>query len=359
MEIVKEHEVKVGQDIWFPASNINFLCRQTNDRIVCEEMLPDYDLRVQLYNAIYEFQGKLFLVPGWARKILVYEIEKKEFHYLTNETLEKYQAMGCKYSVSFIWKDMLYLFCRSAPYIVKIDLATEKIEALNKLSDGQSLETVEVSFGFWFSFTYAIWNECAWLPLVGAPAVIQFALEKNTIQLHRLPIGGGHICKAEKNSFWLYSNAIHKIFLWNCEDGFIDEIDGIDLDGANYEVLLEYDAGILKCWNCKKCIYIDVRTKKIIKEKKEELYSIFHCNECDPETEYKYFETIKKQPIIEDSRFFFENPLSTYIKFLKKEKKKDPMKNEIIETIRGQNIYFWTKGDHDGKAVSERCFGYI
>ncbi len=340
MEIIKEHEVKVGQDIWFPASNINFLCKQTNGRIVCKEMLPDDDIMSQLYKAIYEFQGKLFLVPWRARKILVYEIEKKESHYLVNETLERYQERECKYSVSFIWKDILYLFCRVAPYIVKIDLITEKIEVLSKFVNGEMLGTVEVIFDLWFSTSYVIWSDCAWLPLLGTSAVIQFDLRKNTIQLYRLPIGCGCICKAEKNLFWLYSNRCHKVFQWSCEDGFIDEIDGIDLDGMNYEVILEYDAGILKCWNCKECIYIDVRNKKKIKEKKEELYPVFHCNECDTETEYKYFEAMKKQLIIEDSRFFFENPLSTYIKFLTKEKRKDSIKKDNIEAIEGQKYLF-------------------
>lgn len=343
MEIVKGREVKVGQDSWFPASNINFLCEQTNDRIVCKEMLPDYDIRSQLYKTIYEFQGKLFLVPWRARKILVYEIEKKEFHDLTNETLGRYQERECKYSASFVWKDMLYLFCRVAPYIVKIDLTTEKIEVLNKLADGKTLGTTEVFFDLWFSASYVIWNDCAWLPLLGTPAVIQFNLEKSTIQLYRLSIGCGCICKAEKNLFWLYSNKYHKVFQWNCENGFVDEIDGIDLDGMNCEVILEYDTGILKCQDCEECIYIDVRTRnkvKEIKEKKEELYPVFHCNECDIEAEYKYLETMKKQLILEDRRFFFENPLSAYIKLIKKEKRKDPIKKDTIEAIGGQKYLF-------------------
>ena len=45
MEIVKEYDVEVGRDIWFPASNINFLCKKNNGSIVCKEMLPDYDIR--------------------------------------------------------------------------------------------------------------------------------------------------------------------------------------------------------------------------------------------------------------------------------------------------------------------------
>ena len=167
MDIVKEHEVKVGQDSWFPASNINFLCKQTNGRIVCKEMLPDYDIRSQLYKAIYEFQGRLFLVPWRARKILVYEIGKKEFHDLTNETLEGYQERECKYSVSFIWKDKLYLFCRVAPYIVKIDLTNEKIDMLSHLADGKTLGMTEAVSDLWFSTSYVIWNSCAWLPLLG------------------------------------------------------------------------------------------------------------------------------------------------------------------------------------------------
>lgn len=343
MEVVKEHEVKVGQDIWFPARNINFLCKQTSGKVVCKEMLPDYDIKSQLYMAIYEYQGKLFLVPWRARKILVYEIEKKEFHYLTNEILETYQEKECKYSATVIWKDMLYLFCRVAPYVVLIDLATEKIEVLSKLANGKILGTEEASFDLCFSASYVMWNNCVWVPFFVSPAVIQFSLEKNTIQLHSLPIKCGYICKEEENLFWLYSSRYHKVFRWSCEDGFIDEIDGIDLDGMNYDVIMEYDAGILKCRNSKECIYIDVRTKKKKKEKKEkkeELYPVFCCNECDKEVEYKYFETMKEQPIIEDSRFFFESPLSTYIKFLIKEKRKDLIKKDTIETIGGQKYLF-------------------
>lgn len=343
MDIVKEHEVKVGQDSWFPASNINFLCKQTNGRIVCKEMLPDYDIRSQLYKAIYEFQGRLFLVPWRARKILVYEIGKKEFHDLTNETLEGYQERECKYSVSFIWKDRLYLFCRVAPYIVKIDLTNEKIDMLSHLADGKTLGMTEAVSDLWFSTSYVIWNSCAWLPLLGTAAVIQFDLEKNEIQLYRLPIGCGCICKAEENTFWFYSNKCHKVIQWSCEDGLIDEIDGIDLDGMNCEVILEYDAGILKCQDDKECIYIDVRTKKKIKEKKEELYQypVFHCNECDTETEYKYLEAMKEQLINEDSRFFFENPLSAFIKFLIKEKEMDQIEKDTMEAIGAQKYLLW------------------
>lgn len=340
MEIVKEHEVIVGQDIWFPASNINFLCKQTDGRIVCKEILPDYDIRTQLYQAIYEFGGKLFLVPWRARKIIVYEIEKREFHNLTNEILEGYQERECKYSVSLIWNDMLYLFCRVAPYIVKINLATEKIEMLNRLADEKILGMEKVCFDLWFSTSYVIWDNYVWLPLFGTPAVIQFALEKDTIQLYRLPIGCGCICKAEKNLFWLYSNRYHKVFQWSSEDGFIEEIDDIDLDGANYEIVLEYSAGILRCRNCKECIDIDIRTQKKIKEKKEEQYLMFQCNECDAEAEYQYFETMKKQLIYEDNHFFFANPLSEYINFIKKEQRKDFRNKDTIEAVGGQKYLF-------------------
>lgn len=340
MEIVKECEAKVGQDIWFPASNINFLCRQTDGRIVCEEMLPDYDIRTQLYQAIYEFHGKLFLVPWRARKILVYEIEKKEFHDLVNETLEGYQEKKCKYSVSVVWKNKLYLFCRVAPYIVEINLITEKMEVLSQLADGKILGTTEMHVNLWFSTSYVIWKSCVWLTLLTTPIVVRLSLEENTIQLYRLSIGCGCICKAEKDYFWLYSNRYHKVYKWSIEEGLVDEIGGIDLDGANYTVILEYETGILKCWNCKECIDIDVWSKKKIKQQKEELCPVFNCNECDAEAEYKYYEALKKQLIIENSCFFFKNPLSTYIQFIQKENRKDFIKEETIEAAEGQKYLF-------------------
>ena len=207
MKVIKKCEVDINRKKWFPADNINFLCLQREDKVICKKILPDSDKKSNLYNAVYEYHGNIFLVPWRARQILVFCIQTSQFIVLENDLLRKWREEENKYTASLMLDHYLYLFGSRIPYIVKIDMDTCDIQILNCISgEAETLEEIiKPKEGLYFASNYVVCNSSIWIPMVGKMAIMELQIESGKMQIHEFPMGCNYtICDVDKRTYWIY-----------------------------------------------------------------------------------------------------------------------------------------------------------
>lgn len=345
MEIVKNCAVSVEGVEWFPAQNINFLCQQQGEIITCVDVLPAGRNKCLLYNAIYEFHGKLFLIPWYAQNILVYDIKNSSFFSIENNVLCNWREVEWKYACSLVWDHYIYAFGRCIPYIVKIDMFTNEIMIINEAAEGEikRLDEIEPFKGMYFAHQKAIYGESVWvLSMNRLSMVIELNLKNDMIQCHKLPIGCGAICQAGEGALWLFSRKNNCIVRWDRDQGVTEVINQIDVHSEDGELIFENNNGILECRSNIECIYIDIKSGQRAREKIHNGTKTLKCNECSDEIIYKYFSTIADDTIYSENNLqFLGVPLSIYMKYIKERSGKS--KKERSKINSGENIYLHTK----------------
>ena len=343
MKLIQKCKTNEGEAIWFPADNINLLCQQIDNRAICKAVLPDYDKKIQLYQAIYEYNHNLYLVPWRARWITVYDIQKEKYYFLENDELKLWREIECKYAASMNYKECLYLFGKYIPYIVKINMCTNQIEMFNKITESHInfLKDIKTTSGLIFSQDYEIDNESVWIPLAGTKAILQFQLEGNFMRLYELPISCCTICKAdEKGDFWIYSINYDCIAKWNYEKGIKNVFHSINLHHVCGEASIEFQNKIIKCKSSVEYVSINIENGQRIKDQIYESDILFDGCACDDKILYEYLKGMKKQLLREESLADLDNPLNTFLKYINK-----------IE----QNESDLTGGTNNGKAICKYC----
>ena len=338
MKVVRECSVNVDHSIWFPANNINFLCQQIGNKVVCKEILPDYDIMTFLYNAVYVFEEKIFLIPFRARQILVYNITEGNYCSLENAELKKWREYEYKYSASLEWKDNLYLFGRSVPYIVKIDMKTNGIEILEELNVKylNNYRGINLTSEILFSPNFVLHDDSVWIPMSGVMAVLQLELKDDSIQLHRMQIPCCAICKGEEDYFWMYSTKYDSIVKWSYKQGVARKIGPMNLHSLCQEAKLEYRNGIVKCMSRIECIYLNTKSGEYLSEKKEDKDDDLECMECNKDLSYKYFMGFNCPIYREENLDFLGSPFSMYLKYIAKCSCKN---SNTSEKYIGKKIY--------------------
>ena len=118
-----------GDDIWFVHGKMSLLmkyCMKTQSLDEVELIPEDCFFQESLYRAIYKDKDRIYLIPCWARKIVIFDIEKKAFTSIQLDEIEKYKdvTLFCK---CIKINNSLYCIPDSYRSIVKIELQSQKI----------------------------------------------------------------------------------------------------------------------------------------------------------------------------------------------------------------------------------------
>lgn len=115
-----------GKRVWFITSDLHMLLSSDieNGEMLDAVTLPDELIYQSFSNYnMLKYDGKLFLVPGTGKNILIYDIESKS---ISKINLGRTTEM-IKFGAVHLWKDYLYLFPFAGNEIWKIDLKGKKV----------------------------------------------------------------------------------------------------------------------------------------------------------------------------------------------------------------------------------------
>lgn len=339
IKVVKKISIEINGSIWFPADNINFLCREVDNKVICKAVLPDGDIKLQLYSELHEYDNRIYLIPWRARHILIYDINTNRQILLKNSILEAWQGKNYKYSVSWCMGKNLYLFGRTIPYIVKVDMEINKITVLNDVKHYIIKKITEIKTNMLFASSYAESEDCIWIPIMGEKLILQLNPATDAMRLHKLPMPCCTICNAEeKKTFWIYSVKYDSIVKWNYEKGIINVVRSIGLHTVVKEAFIECKGNVIRCKSLIESICVDMGTGQHIVEKipKPDV-EIINCDECDDNLLYLYFKCNEVELFDE------ANPVSLglFSKFVSKDQGRQ---KKVTESF-GNRIYDLMKGN--------------
>lgn len=128
-----------GDDIWFVHGKINALMHYNmiENHTYIVGMVPEEKMfREMLYSAVYKWNEKIYLIPCFARKLMVYNIKENKFTEILIQNIEKYSEKGL---FERAYAKGKYLYCIPFLYeaIIKINMESEEIEytVIGKMGD--------------------------------------------------------------------------------------------------------------------------------------------------------------------------------------------------------------------------------
>lgn len=128
-----------GDDIWFVHGKINALMHYNmieNHTYIVGTVPEEKMFREMLYSAVYKWNEKIYLIPCFARKLMVYNIKENKFTEILIQNIEKYSEKGL---FERAYAKGKYLYCIPFLYeaIIKINMESEEIEytVIGKMGD--------------------------------------------------------------------------------------------------------------------------------------------------------------------------------------------------------------------------------
>jgi hypothetical protein len=128
-----------GDDIWFVHGKINALMHynmRENHTYIVGTVPEEKMFREMLYSAVYKWNEKIYLIPCFARKLMVYNIKENKFTEILIQNIEKYSEKGL---FERAYAKGKYLYCIPFLYeaIIKINMESEEIEytVIGKMGD--------------------------------------------------------------------------------------------------------------------------------------------------------------------------------------------------------------------------------
>ena len=164
--------VLVGDDIWVPLTNYNGLCKINIETLKKEYVISFEEelLGMELYSKIIHVNSKLYIIPGRAKNIAIYDMRNNTIKYLHIKNNE--ESTGCKFSTALKYNQYIYLFpqCLKENYIYKINTDNQEIEHIvfsSAAIDGKKEHADRFCFG-------VIDGDYAWIALGNRSGIARF-----------------------------------------------------------------------------------------------------------------------------------------------------------------------------------------
>lgn len=224
VDAVKENSCSLAMDNiieyqgewWFLALKDNGLYKMhknTLEASLITRIPYDGMEQVQEYGKIYIYKDKVFVLPWGAKKIAVYDIQKKELRYLEFGAEEIYQGM--KFLKGIIRENRLYLVPCSFSKLLYIDMDQETVHIVaDLLSPAYSFSPVVHNLawgevfdeGDWIFFTELEENK-----------VIHFNIKTGAQEIYEsdlLDSGGAGVC-GDSRGIWIIPRRADVILYWD------------------------------------------------------------------------------------------------------------------------------------------------
>lgn len=166
--------------IYFVNSDINMLyaMKLDSDEIELMIRIPEEDLFGKyLFGDVVKWEHKLFLIPLYAKKIWVYDLQK--FDWNSIELPAEIGEIEEKFHGAILNQNLIYLFGHKWPGIATLDVRTYKIEMLML---PQNVQNLNYSKDGIFNWDYVLLDNSLYLPLMCKNEIIKLNLKDKKIE---------------------------------------------------------------------------------------------------------------------------------------------------------------------------------
>lgn len=211
---------------WFVALNYNVLCKMnaaTGKAELVETCLGGEGLLPGRRYSLAEAVGhKLILLPQYAEKVLVYDINTGEFEELVVDIPELRGKQGSgaeiKFRSSAVVGDIVWLFPQSAHHILAYNTKTGKLNDYNawyKIVEQYGWRDVNL-----FGFGIAV-GKTLWLPCCQLNALVEFDTITKEAKLHKIGLDNNRFTAIAytREKFWLIDNINQEMATWRPDKG--------------------------------------------------------------------------------------------------------------------------------------------
>lgn len=218
--ILVEDAIVYGYEVWSYSLKFNYLIAtdmETKQVTFCQKVPYENQGKERLFASMKEVDGKIYLIPFYAKKMLVFDIEKKEFGEIKiDETVFKNAKNGPYFMGVESYENYLYIFPAHCRVILRLDTTTSQIEYIAGWE--QKIEDIifEKNDGYFRRQVVEV-DGRFFVPFCTANAVLELDCITMKYQIHLLgqqKIGYSGICFDGKE-FWLSARTGDNIIKWN------------------------------------------------------------------------------------------------------------------------------------------------
>ena len=203
----------VEKDVWFVSYWYNFLCRYDINLGTLECIqLPIKNTVEGLFNGIVKTGDTIIMIPSTADVICLYSVIDSQFLIFPIKKMQ-----GDKFLVYSVYKEYIYMFPNSYPYIIKFNLQNYEIEYLNFMDNEQVIQV---------GLQGSTYGQYAYLTQQDSNAIIIYNLENETYE--RIEIGQpeerySSILKVQEGEVWL-TNQSGEIIIYDLNSSRAEKI---------------------------------------------------------------------------------------------------------------------------------------
>lgn len=118
-----------GEDIWFVHGKINVLMRynmREEHTYIVGAISDKVEFRGKLYCGMHKWKNKIFIIPCWAKEIIVYDIDNNQFQKILIDNSEAYFSK-ILFIKSYMKEEVIYCVPCHYHAIVKIDVKNNQV----------------------------------------------------------------------------------------------------------------------------------------------------------------------------------------------------------------------------------------
>lgn len=209
-----------GNEIWFMALNFNslFCLDRSNNKTELAGIFPQESYAAQrLYTSMKRVGKKIYFVPFYAKKIIVYNIEEKKF---TSLTIDK-QEIGCNLESPLFmgveeYKHYLFFLPVYSKAIIRLNTLNDELEYIKDWY-AQINKYVFNEKDSYFRRQNIIIGDRLYAPFCNANAILELNCDTLQFKVHRLgdtPNGYAGICDGG-GTFYLAPRNGEDLICWN------------------------------------------------------------------------------------------------------------------------------------------------
>lgn len=211
--------VKLGDDIWFSATNYNGLYRYNLKDTIIERVatFPNEEMwQMGLHNTACLYHDSIVFVPHWAKRISIYNTKNGLFSQIEIPDLGVRVCNAPNFLCGVVYHGMLYMVGYKYSGIVKVDLRTGEFRTIYEVNEWTNI-FVEEYFG-----EVAVEDNYMYIPCQFQNSVLILDMKHDRAEKRSIGRGSNRFCRIVKDekTFYLIDKNTNNFFAWNVDDDF-------------------------------------------------------------------------------------------------------------------------------------------
>jgi hypothetical protein len=209
--------VKLGDDIWFSATNYNGLYRYNLKDTSIERVVtfPNEEMwQMGLHNTICLYHDSIVFVPHWAERVSIYNTKNGLLRQIEVPDLGSRVCSAPDFLCGVVYHEMLYMVGYKYSGIVKVDLKTGEFRTIYEADEWINI-FVEEYFG-----EVAVEDNYMYIPCQFQNSILILDMKHDTAEKKSIGKDSNRYCRIVKDgkNVYLIDKNTSNFITWNVDD---------------------------------------------------------------------------------------------------------------------------------------------